>query len=300
MPRSKAFAFSYEGLHDFNFAMQSNNDAIPDSQSEVKENQRIEFKAKLPVLNNKGFKILLGFNYFKEKFNFEDFSEEYHPIQTALEDKSLKSIGGAAYFIKPYRGEKYLVFQLKGDLNGDYSTGDLRTHNYLKTSLSGLYGIKDSEDKSYGFGFSVGYNFGRLSVWPLVAYNNTFNNKWGIEAILPAFAKLRYNLGDKSVLYGGAELHGTSYNLFFEDSTLTDIANPIYLSQSEVRLFLNYEQEIYDFLWFGVQAGLRENIEFTLSSENTFRNDPFATNDLGTSTFFNASIFLVVPKKYIK
>ena len=170
----------------------------------------------------------------------------------------------------------------------------------MKASFSALYGIKASSTKSFGFGFSVGYNFGTPSIYPLIAYNKTFNNKWGLESLLPSHIKLRRNFDDKNILYVGTELHGNSFNLFFNDSTLNNISNKVYLQQSEIRFFGTYEKELYDFLWLGLSAGVRENIEFTLSSKNNFKNDAFVSNNLGSSLYFNASIFIVVPKKYIQ
>ncbi|NNC85289.1 MAG: hypothetical protein HKN75_04350 [Bacteroidia bacterium] len=299
MPRSKALLFNYEGVRDFRFTMKSENSGIPDNQSEVRQNRRIKFKFKVPLFHKPNYKVLVGFKYYEEKFNFDDFSAGYHPIETELEDKSLKSIGGAVYIIKPFMGNKYLVGKVKADISGDYNE-NVHVNDYLKVSVSGLYGIKSTISKSYGFGFSAGYNFGRPSIYPLVAYNKTFSSKWGVESLLPSHIKLRHNISDKDILYLGTELHGNSFNLFFNDSTLSEIASPVYLQQSEIRFFGTYEREIHDFLWFNISAGLRENLEFTLSSNNSFKNDPFVDNDLGSSLFINASIFMVVPRKYIQ
>ncbi|MBT8195330.1 MAG: hypothetical protein KJO64_02810, partial [Bacteroidia bacterium] len=101
MPRSKALLFNYEGVRDFRFTMKSENSGIPDNQSEVRQNRRIKFKFKVPLIHKPNYKVLVGFKYYEEKFNFDDFSAGYHPIETELEDKSLKSIGGAVYIIKP-------------------------------------------------------------------------------------------------------------------------------------------------------------------------------------------------------
>ena len=63
---------------------------------------------------------------------------------------------------------------------------------------------------------------------------------------------------------------------------------------------ITYEREIYDFLWFGLSVGNRFNIAFDLSEKNTFlnRNTPQVTNELKNAIFYQASIFLVPPKKW--
>ncbi len=118
-------------------------------------------------------------------------------------------------------------------------------------------------------------------------------------ALLPSNAKLRYSPNPKNYCYAIAELNGANYTIRLPDSTLARNSS-LYLQKSEVRLLLNYEREIYDFLWFGLEAGVRTNINFNLSESVHHRRDPIIRNQLNHALLLNASLFIVPPRKFVK
>jgi hypothetical protein len=65
-------------------------------------------------------------------------------------------------------------------------------------------------------------------------------------------------------------------------------------------LLLNYEREIYDFLWFGLEAGVRTPFNFSLAESIRTRRDPIIRNQLSSAMLFNASIFVVPPRAFCK
>ncbi|MFC7666266.1 DUF6268 family outer membrane beta-barrel protein [Hymenobacter humi] len=74
-----------------------------------------------------------------------------------------------------------------------------------------MYGWKRSPNFSWGVGFQYGYTFGRLSLYPAVIYNRTFNSRWGVEALFPARVTARYNISQSSILYAGYTVDGYNY-----------------------------------------------------------------------------------------
>jgi hypothetical protein len=48
---------------------------------------------------------------------------------------------------------------------------------------------------------------------PLILFTKTFRDRWGLEMLLPARAHLRDNFSSKSLLLGGFEIEGNSYQL---------------------------------------------------------------------------------------
>jgi hypothetical protein len=77
-------------------------------------------------------------------------------------------------------------------------------------TLSGtvIYGWKTSEKNMIGAGLARTYRAGQLMHLPVLFWNKTFNDKWGMELLLPARGFVRYNFSTTSMLQAGFELEG--------------------------------------------------------------------------------------------
>lgn len=298
MPRPKGIVFKYERIPEYHIRSRSPYEGIANNQGEVHHNHRLEFKAKVPLWAKPNLSIAAGFKYATEKYTFDD-SENAYPFYHNLNGKTLKSIGGTLYVVKPFRGNRYFVLRAGGDLNGDYHLRDLSNRRFLRLSVSPLYGFKPSPTTTYAFGFSYNYVFGRSVVSPVLLYNRTLNAHWGLEMLLPASAKLRYSPNPHTNLYASAELNGANYTVRLADPVIAQLST-MYLQRSEARLLLNYEREIYDFLWFGLEAGVRTPFNFSLAESVRTRRDPIIRNQLGSAMLFNASLFVVPPRAFCK
>ena len=187
--------------------------------------------------------------------------------------------------------------KIGAQVNGDFNeTGPLPLARFFKYTASGLYGWKKDEFTAWGIGLYFSYTFGRPAIYPAFLWNKTFNEKWGIEALLPASFFLRHNLTNKSILLAGYDVDGESYHINIDDPPLSAIKT-LELRKSEVKLSLTYEQEIYDFLWFSVATGYRLNINFDLSKDNSFSNAKIVDNDINNTPYFSISLFAVPPQK---
>ena len=307
MGKSKGVIVNYEWQPDFGVRSISPK-GLGDRNAEVRRNNRFDVKAYVPLVNNPHFKMVAGFNYFFEQFNFEEpnTTKEY-PLYANLEDRNLKTISGQLVMLRPINEKNFYVFRIKGELNGDYTSKEVAVPDYLKTTAEFLYGWKKSPSLSYGIGVQVGYNLGRRRIYPAFLYNRTFNPKWGIEAILPANADIRYNASERSLWFAGFALDGAAYNI-----NVKDIGNPAYetleLRRSEIRERIRWEREIYDFLWFGAEVGYRNNLTFDAfdkDEDDGFQpfgggDDPVIDNRLKDAAFFSIEIFLVPPKRFLK
>ncbi|MCG8399825.1 DUF6268 family outer membrane beta-barrel protein, partial [Bacillus atrophaeus] len=74
-------------------------------------------------------------------------------------------------------------------------------------------GWKKTEDLSWAIGVSYSYTFGRPLILPTFALNKNFNDRWGLEAVLPVLIKLRYAQNDNFYWFNGIEVNGASYRL---------------------------------------------------------------------------------------
>ncbi len=304
MPRPTGVSLSYERVMDYRISTQSNVDYLQNGESEVNYNRRIKFKFKVPVVNKDNFKFVYGFHYSHEEFRFDDPENLDYSLYKSLEDKSLKSLGSSFYFLFPRKNKTFFAVQANLNLNGDYYRSDVSLSEFLKISAGPLWGKKPNDNLMYGFGFAYSYTFGDPSISPLIAYYHTFSKKWGVEAMLPLEAKLRFNMNAGSIWYLGAETRGASYNVRLNDPALSDMST-LELRHSELKIQFSLNQEIHDFLWIALQAGYRYNLNFNLaesnrnrSATNFFEREYIAESQLEDAFYFNISLNIKAPKKW--
>lgn len=306
MPRPTGISLLYERVMDYHIQTNSNVDYLQDGESEVNYNRRIKFNFKVPVINKDNFKLAYGFHYSHEEFRFEDPENLNYSLYKSLEDKSLKSLGSNFYFLFPRKNKTFYAVQVNLNLNGDYYRSDMNLTDFLKVSAGPMWGKKPHDKLMYGFGFAYSYTFGDPSISPLIAYYQTFNDHWGIEALLPLEAKVRYSMNKKSIIYLGAEARGASYNIGLDDPALKDKTS-LELRHSEIKFKFSLDQEIHDFLWVSLQAGYRYNLNFNLaesnrnrSATNFFEREYIAESQLEDAFYFNISLNIKPPKKWYK
>jgi len=306
LPPPTGISLSYERVMDYRIQTSSNVDYLQNGESEVNYNRRINFKFKIPVINKDHFKMTYGFQYSHEEFRFDDPENLNYSLYKSLEDKSLKSLGSSFYLLFPRKNKTFYAVQVNLNLNGDYYRSDVSLTDFLKISAGPMWGKKPNDNLMYGFGFAYSYTFGDPSISPLIAYYQTFNKKWGIEALLPLEAKLRFNMRENSIWYLGAEARGASYNVWLDDPALKDMST-LELRHSEIKFRLSLEQEIYDFLWISLQAGYRYNLNFNLAESNHnrkptnfFEREYIAESQLEDAFYFNISLNIKPPKKWYK
>lgn len=307
MGKSKGVIFNYEWQPDFHITSTSPQENVGNREAQVRRNNKIDVKAYVPFLNKPRLKIVGGFNYFFEQFNFEEPDKDTdYPFYANLENRNLKTISGQLVMLRSIDERRFYVFRLKGELNGDYSSKEVAIPDYLKTTVDYLYGWRKSADLSLGVGAQLGYALGRRRIYPAFLYNQTFSKKWGIEALLPANADLRYNASERSLWFAGFSVDGASYNI-----NVKGIGHPAYetleLRRSEIRARLRWEREIYDFLWMGAEAGYRENLNFNAfekDADDGFlfgkNEEPVIENKLKGAALFSLELFLVPPRRFLK
>ncbi|QHT71072.1 hypothetical protein GXP67_32680 [Rhodocytophaga rosea] len=299
MPRTKGIIIRQERIMDYGIRSNSKSDMLRSGSGQVSSNRRWEFKLRLPIISKPNFAIAAGIHYNVEEYKFEPPQNEEYPLYKSLEDKSLKSIGGSIYVVKPWRGKRYFLLRASGDLNGDYGADGISKKNFLQFSIAPLIGWKANDNTSYAFGFAYGYNFGRPVISPLISYNHTFNKHWGLETMLPTKVKVRYSLNEKTLFFASTELNGARYNIRLADSVLAKRGN-FYLQKAEIRYLISFEREIHDWLWFGLEAGLRSNINFSLSDKTGPARNALIRNQLNHAMLVSFSLFAVAPRKFLK
>ena len=144
-----------------------------------------------------------------------------------------------------------------------------------------------------GAGIARTYRAGRLIYVPVLFWNKTFNDKWGMELLLPARGFLRYNINTSNMIQAGFELEGNQFSMPIP-GTQRDL---FYIQRGEFKPRIMWDKKITGFLWFSAQVGLRYNYRFDVMNKYDGKEeaDRYFTSKLGNPLYFNFSLNLVSP-----
>jgi len=256
------------------------------------------WQANAPVISNNKFILNISANYyesfFKTKANPQNkFAEEN--VFSSLKP-GLRTMGLSATAFKPLDDKHFIIGSVMGDFNGNFTWKNFSDYLPWPTlTIAALYGWKKSDNFMWALGATQTWRGGEKLYVPLLMFNKTFNDKWGLEMLLPARAHLRYNFSPQSLLLTGFEVEGNSYRLLTPADAV--FAKGIsHLRRSELKFRMIYEQKLFGFVWISVQAGWRYNYKFNFSEERGSKRGDFAiTSVLGNPLYGGISINLVSP-----
>ncbi|MCB9035322.1 MAG: hypothetical protein H6557_01750 [Lewinellaceae bacterium] len=264
--------------------------------TEFRNHNHLKASLKAPVLNKDNLKVLLTFSYSSEVFDIKRFGPDFNNIFHELNDADLKNSTLGIVVAKPLDEIHYLAFRFRLAANGNYAgLGRYFEDRYAIYKFYGIYAVKPSEDLEWGIGLAYSKSFRRNNLVPFLVYNRNLNNKWGIEAVLPANAFLRYNLGHGDILLLGAEYDSQSYRLLIptpgngHGTGVADFA----MNHSEFLLSARAEHKFAEWIWGNFKFGYRMNFStnFEAKSPGTV---PFNV-DPSNSFFFQIGFFLSPP-----
>jgi len=306
MGPSKGIILHYERTAPFSVDASSQVSGVRDYQTRAYRNGRLIFKGYIPAWNRPHLKVILGLNYDREEFKFQQQPTSYGLFDN-IENKGLKSTGVQLAVIRPVDAVHWYLARVKGELSGDYNSGqDLQNGvNYLRASAEAFYGWKRSPRFSWGVGFQYGYTFGRLSLYPAIIYNRTFEgDRWGIEALFPARVSVRYTASEHSLFYGGYSVDGSNYIVALrQELPLGPDKQPLRsleLRETEVKLRLRWERELLPFLWLGAEGGFRYNYAFDAFDHTNASRERIVRTKLGGTPYVSLELFAVPPRKLLE
>jgi hypothetical protein len=303
MGPSKGIIIRYERMPTFRVSAAGEVPGVANYETDATKNARLTIKGYIPAWNRPHLKVIVGLNYDREEFQFRTVPNNYELFDN-IENKGLKSTGAQVAIIRPVDAVHWYLARVKGELAGDYnSEGDLRTTNYLRYSAEAFYGWKRSPRFSWGVGFQYGYTFGRLSFYPAIIYNRTFNDRWGVEALFPARVTARYNASERSIFYAGYSVDGFNYIVNLRQPLLRPdklTLSTLELRETEVKFRLRWERELLSFLWLGAEAGYRYNYAFDAFDRTNADRERIIRTRLGGAPYVSLELFAVPPRKLLE
>jgi hypothetical protein len=272
----RILSLGYEHYGGFSMPGVSFNTKQFPTQIEIAQVNALRAQVNVPVISTNKLIWQMGVNYWSSKFNVSN--PTVNDFATALDKTALLTAGINTTVFKPLNEKNFLIFQASTDLNGLFENANAIQNKAITLSGTIIYGWKTSEKNMIGTGLARTYRAGQLMHLPVLFWNKTFNDKWGMELLLPA---------------RGFELEG---NQFFMQLPNTTTKNT-YIQRGEVKPRIMWDKKLTGFLWINAQAGLRYNYRFDVVNRYDAKEDSqrFFTSNLGNPLFFNISLNFVSP-----
>ena len=285
--RSKGLSLSYGWINSGTYvAEETTTFAAPAS---ILDNfSHLEFKLKIPIVLKDRTKVLLGYKYYTEFYNFGRVGQDYAETFTELSQRNLKSNEYSLIISHSLNDKNYLGIRYKYATNGDYAGWTDFDSRYAIHNFMGVYGTKKSEDFEWGIGLIISSSFRRNTALPFLLYNRNFNKKWGIESLFPANLFLRYNVDAQTIGLFGIEYNSKSYRIDAEN-----IANEVIdyaFNHSELIISFSAERHLRSWFWANMKIGYQNN--FSSDFENKSTSAVFFQAEPGNGLYFRVGLFL--------
>jgi len=230
------------------------------------------------------------------KYDRQNFALEFkdnlpYELYDHVQNTNFMSLGGR-FFLQQKLGDGREISGLLGaEIRSDELTWSKETS---KIYASFNYRFQKNDRVKMGAGVGFAYTLGVPQVYPLFYYENKLNPKWTLDLALPKSAIMRYKASEKFYVSFKTELKGWRYavhnNELLNEETLT-------LRKADVHMGINFEHEIHDWLWMGVDAGYSKNLHYYLAKPGDRRRDALVDMKSTSSPYVNFSLFIVPPEK---
>lgn len=294
--RSKGLVLEYGLNSGYNWIVQ-NRYVQTKNYSEVAHSEHLKGKIKIPIINAPGLKLLAGYEYQAEKYYFDNIKGLESNVFESLDKMRLKTNKFTVYGSKSLNNRHYAVFRLRVAYAGDYQGWNRFDNRYASYSGAAIFGVKPNDYLEWGIGVTVRKNFENTRVVPFLVYNRTFNDKWGVEAVLPAQIYGRYNLNEKSILLFGGTFNSKNYSVDL-NANAQALTSIYHVRHAEILFETSLEQHLFSWIWLNVKAGYQLPFRSRFTNAElpayTFRAKP------GGQPFFRIGLFLSPSRKMIK
>ena len=287
----RILSLGYEHYGGFSMPGVSFNAKQFPTQIEIAQVNALRAQVNVPVISTNKLIWQMGVNYWSSKFNVSN--PTVNDFATALDKTALLTAGINTTVFKPLNEKNFLIFQASTDLNGLFENANAIQNKAITLSGTIIYGWKTSEKNMIGTGLARTYRAGQLMHLPVLFWNKTFNDKWGMELLVPARGFVRYNINTSNIIQAGFELEGNQFSMPIP-STQRDL---FYLQRGEFKPRIMWDKKITGFLWFSAQVGLRYNYRFDVMNKYDGKedNERYFTSNLGNPLYFNFSLNFVSP-----
>jgi hypothetical protein len=251
----------------------------------------IKAQVNIPVISNTKIIWQLGANYWASRFNVDNPGN--NSFAQKLDNRALTTTGINTTIFKPLNETNFLIVQASADVNGVFQRFSDITSDAITVSGAIIYGWKTSDRNMIGTGISRTYRAGQILHIPVLFWNKSFNDHWGMELLLPARGLLKYNFSTSNILQLGFELEGNQFLMNLPNSQ----NGKVFIQRGELKPRVAWDKKITGFLWMSAQAGIRQNWRFDVMNQYDARAESqrYFASKLGNPFYFNLSLNFVSP-----
>ena len=257
----------------------------------VRNVSALRAQVNIPVVSTNKIIWQLGANYWGSRFSIENPGSNL--FAKTVNDGVMTSVGINSTIFKPLNEKNFLILQANTDANGIFKNINDINGKAITISATAIYGWKTSEKNMIGTGLARTYRAGQVIHVPVLFWNRSFNDKWGMELLLPARGFLRYNVSTTNMFQLGFELEGNQFWMNLSNSK----NGSVFIQRGEMKPRIMWDKKISGFIWLNAQAGLRYNWRFDVMNEYNAKKESlrYFTSSLGNPFYFNISLNLVSP-----
>jgi hypothetical protein len=251
----------------------------------------IKAQINIPIISNTKIIWQLGANYWASRFNVDNPSN--NSFAQTLDSKALTTTGINSTIFKPLNEKNFLIVQASADMNGLFQRFSDISSEAITVSGTIIYGWKTSDRNMIGTGISRTYRAGQILHVPVLFWNRSFNDQWGMELLLPARGHVKYNFSTSNILQLGFELEGNQFLMNLPNSQ----NGKVFIQRGELKPRVAWDRKITGFLWMSAQAGFRYNWRFDVMNQYNAREESqrYFSSKLGNPFYFNLSLNFVSP-----
>ncbi|MEM8906805.1 MAG: DUF6268 family outer membrane beta-barrel protein [Bacteroidota bacterium] len=266
--------------------------------NDVNRYGRLRVKLKAPIIHKPSLSLLVGFNHYRERFNFSSIGADQANLFKNLDDRVLKSSELSVYVSKPLNHKFYLSFKLGAAFNVDYEKLIDFDQRYANYRFGAILGIKNRPDREIGIGVFVRRGFRNNNILPFFMYNRTFNKKWGIETVLPVKIMARYTFNTRNMILFGTEFGGRDYSIDIYDFS-NSARNPTinHMQRSELSFSVEHLHQLSKWVWLSLKGGYVHHFNSRFTEANAANDSAAVSVAPRNGPFFKIGVFISPPRK---
>ena len=233
-------------------------------------------------------KLYMSFSagYWFSSFNVTNRSN--NSFARMLGQSRFHSLNASSNIFKPLNEKNFLLLNLSVEANGNATSFKNFSGDNILLGGAAIFGWKKGFKRMWGLGIFRGYRLGKVIHVPALLYNNSFNKEWGIDALLPARLNFRYKSSATALWLLGYELDGTQFAL----QNSNPLFNNAFFQRGEIRPKIGLEKQLNKNWAFTINAGVRINGRFNVSSDYGGKNLIVESNP-SPSLFINGGLHIV-------
>jgi hypothetical protein len=287
--RPKLGEFSYRSF--YGYGINPTREIGADPRTQMNNERLIKAKLGIPILIKDKYLLGLQLTYYEQRFQFSEEVEGIGPLLREIENTKFYTSG--IRLIHQYNiDDDRKITQAAGfGISSDRFEFD---PNAYKVFYTAGYAQRLNDRVSLGGAIYIDYTFGVLRIFPVFDYTKELSDHWTLALSLPKKAQIRYNVNNHLYLNTKAEVKSWRYR-FHTDQFGTE-SDEHSIRKMDLLYTLGLEREIYDFLWFGMDAGIAYNLQNFVGGLDGRRRGRYLSFDTDIQGYFKAGIFLVPPR----